>query len=105
MQRLHALTYLRMAAEATIDPMDGIVARLDGLDLEHDNVRAALAWSLGHEPEEIALPLAAASRWYWYYRILWGEGLRWLTQVLERAPRTTSIERARVVTGAGTFAS
>ena len=105
MARRHAVAYRDLACEAAIDPMNGILPRLDALDLEHDNIRAALAWSIEHEPDAIALPLAAAFRWYWYYRIVWGEGLRWTTRVLERASPAASADRARVLTAAGTFAS
>ena len=105
LRRGHALAFLTLAREGVVDPMGAVKARLDGLDAEHDNVRAALSWSLEHEPDAIALPLGAAFRWYWYYRILWSEGLRWLTRVVERSSSTASAERAAVLAGAGTFAA
>ena len=104
-QRRHAEAFLAMAKDAVIDPMGAVMARLDALDAEHDNMRAALAWSLDHEPDAIALPLGAALRWYWYYRIQWSEGLRWLTRVLERASEAVSADRAAVVAGVGVFST
>jgi predicted ATPase/DNA-binding SARP family transcriptional activator len=104
-RRRHALAYLAIAREATPMLSDADVATLDRLDPEHDNIRAALAWSLEHEPDAIALPLAASFRWYWYYRILWSEGLRWLTRALDRAPANVTHERISVLTGAATFAA
>jgi len=104
-RRKHALAFLDIAREATPDLADAVTTRLDRLDPDHDNVRAALTWSLEHEPDAIALPLGAAFRWYWYYRILWSEGLRWLTRILERSSDAPSPERAGVLAGAGTFAA
>ena len=104
-RRRHALTYLSIARAALPDLLSGSAARLDTLDHEHRNMREALAWSLDHEPDAIALPIAASIRWYWYYRILWTEGLRWMTRTLERTAKAPSADRAAVLAGAGTFAS
>jgi predicted ATPase/DNA-binding SARP family transcriptional activator len=105
LRRKHALAFVEIARNAVVDPMDAVLAQLASLDAEHDNVRAALAWSLEHEPDAIALPLGAAFRWYWYYRILWSEGLRWLRRVVERSSSASSPERAAALAGAGTFAA
>ena len=105
MRRAHAVAFLETAREVAIDPMGPVLARLDFLDAEHDNVRAALEWSIEREPDSVALPLGAAFRWYWYYRILWSEGLRWLMRVLERSSQVVSHDRASVLAGAGTFAA
>ena len=104
LRRAHALHYLEMARQIVVDPMGDITERLQALDFEHDNVRAALSWSLEHEPDAIALPLAAAFRWYWYYRILWSEGFDWLSRVLARTAAAASRDRAAALAGAGTFA-
>ncbi|HEX2833166.1 MAG TPA: BTAD domain-containing putative transcriptional regulator [Thermoanaerobaculia bacterium] len=85
--------------------MGAILTHLDRLEADHDNVLTALSWSIEHEPDELALPLAAAFRWYWYYRILWNEGLRWLERVLAHTSSATSHDRAAVLAGAGTLAS
>jgi predicted ATPase/DNA-binding SARP family transcriptional activator len=103
LRRRHAMAFLDLVREAVPELMDGSVAKLDRLDLDRDNIRAALAWSVEHEPDAIALPLAAAFRWHWYYRILWSDGLRWLMRVLERSSAAVSRDRASVLTGAGTF--
>ena len=106
LRRRHAQAFLALAQRGIVDPMGAaVIARLEALDAEHDNMRAALAWSLEREPDAIALPLAAALRWYWYYRILWSEGLQWMTRVLERTSATQSPGRASVLAGAGTFAA
>jgi predicted ATPase/DNA-binding SARP family transcriptional activator len=103
-RRRHALAFVEIAKGTIVDPLDDVMERLERLDVEHDNVRAALAWSVEREPDAIALPLAAAFRWYWYYRILWNEGLRWSTRVLERSSSAMSRERAALLAGTGTFA-
>lgn len=105
LRRRHALACLAMVREAVVDPMSDITARLDSLDPEHCNVRTALTWAIEHEPDTIALPLAATFRWYWYYRILWSEGLRWLSRVLERSSAAASRDRAAAFAGAGVFAT
>lgn len=104
-RRRHALAYLAIAREATPSMSDADAATLDRLDPEHDNMRSALDWSLECEPDAIGLPLAAALRWYWYYRILWSEGLRWLTRALEHTSTNVTHERISVLTGAATFAA
>jgi predicted ATPase/DNA-binding SARP family transcriptional activator len=104
LRRRHATTFLALARSAVPDLMNASVCRLEQLDPDHDNIRAALSWSLENEPDELALPLAAAFRWYWYYRINWTEGLRWLNRVLERSSTETSLERAATLTGAGALA-
>ncbi|HEX7153755.1 MAG TPA: BTAD domain-containing putative transcriptional regulator [Thermoanaerobaculia bacterium] len=103
LRRLHATVYLFIVREALPDLLQASLARLDALDPEHDNIRAAIAWSVEHEPDALALPLTAAYRWYWYYRIRWSEGLRWLTRALERSAKAVSSERAGTLSGAGVF--
>ena len=103
LRRRHGRAFLDLARTAGSELMAGIAAHLDRLEPDHDNIRAALTWALVHEPDAIALPLAAAFRWYWYYRILWSEGLRWVVPVLERSSSAISPDRAGVLTAAGTF--
>jgi predicted ATPase/DNA-binding SARP family transcriptional activator/uncharacterized protein HemY len=56
---------------------------LERLDVEHDNLRAALSWALTAE-EETALRLAAGLRWFWYVRGYVAEGRDWLEKALAR---------------------
>jgi len=72
---------------------------------EHDNLRAALAWSSTHESEaEIGLRLAGALRWYWYMRSHLTEGRRWLERALESRPTAPADLRAKVLNAAGNLA-
>ncbi|HUR79673.1 MAG TPA: NB-ARC domain-containing protein, partial [Thermoanaerobaculia bacterium] len=105
LRRRHAQAFLDIVRHAAPQLAVASTEAMDHLDADHDNVRAALAWSLDHEPDALALPLAAAFRWYWYYRILWSEGLRWLKRALERSSTAATHDRAAALAGAGVFAS
>ena len=60
------------------------------LKAEHDNLRAALSWSISDERAELAWRLAGALFWYWYYGGYWSEGRAWLERALGAAPETVS---------------
>ena len=60
---------------------------LGRLEAEHDNLRAALEWSLGSKEGEEARPelslrLAGALGWFWFIRGYWSEGIEWLEKAL-----------------------
>jgi predicted ATPase/transcriptional regulator with XRE-family HTH domain len=87
-RRAHALYYLALTHRAEAE-MAGPhqVTWLQRLDLEHDNLRAALRWLLtGEEIEqerrETALQLAGALEDFWFVRGFYSEGERFLTQAL-----------------------
>ena len=52
---------------------------------EHDNLRAALGWSLGpgNDPQ-LAVPIVALAFWFWYRRGHLREGREWCQRVLEK---------------------
>lgn len=66
---------------------------LKTLTEEHDNLRAALRWSLKHDPP-LALRLAAALRGFWEFRGYLTEACTWLEAVLARPLETLPL-RAR----------
>lgn len=72
------------------------------LDVEHANVRAAIRWSLEHEPP-VALRLCAALWRFWWLRGYLTEGRRWLGEALANEGGE---DRARAValTGEGALA-
>jgi predicted ATPase/class 3 adenylate cyclase len=55
---------------------------LGRLEIEHDNIRAALAWSLDRGDAKRALRLAGAAAYFWELRAYWSEGYKWLDQAL-----------------------
>ncbi len=67
---------------------------LERLEMEHDNLRAALVWSR-EDPRgaEAALRLAAGVAWFWYFRGHWNGGREWIEEALNRR----SDERHRVL--------
>jgi predicted ATPase len=75
---------------------------LDRLEVEQDNFRAALEWSLQHEDtEETGLRLAGHLWWFWFLRGHWDEGRRWLAG--SNRAQAASL-RAEVLSGAGWLA-
>ena len=63
------------------------LAWLERMETEHDNVRAALAWSLERADIEQALRLAGAAAYFWELRGYWSEGHRWLDETLALSSR------------------
>jgi len=57
---------------------------LDRLESEHENMRAALEWSLGYERPDYALRLTAALGTFWDMHCYWMEGARWLERALAK---------------------
>ncbi len=77
---------------------------LDRVEIEYDNVRAALAWASAADGDTHAGLHLAASIWrFWYVRGLFSEGRRWLTTFLADA-REPDAARAKALNGAGTLA-
>ena len=75
------------------------------LEVEHDNMRTALDWSLGEREPEAGLRLCGALQWFWITRGHVAEGRKWCARVLEKegAEEMTSA-RATVLNAAGTMA-
>jgi predicted ATPase/DNA-binding NarL/FixJ family response regulator/Tfp pilus assembly protein PilF len=77
----HAAYYTDLAEQATrIKPRQSLW--LTRLDLEHDNLRAALRWSLAQEQVETASRLVISLWWYWRRRGYLDEGRAWMESVL-----------------------
>ena len=87
---------------------------LDRLERDHDNLRAALAWSLERaEPTggdgavqaaECGLRLAGALFWFWFLHDHHPEALTWLERALARTTAASAAPRAKARFGAGVFA-
>jgi predicted ATPase/DNA-binding SARP family transcriptional activator len=95
-ERRHREWYLALAESDPTPPGDlPARERLRGLDLERDNLRAALASAQVADPQ-LGLRLAVALWRFWLMRGYLSEGYRWLATSLEAAPEPTA-DRARAL--------
>jgi excisionase family DNA binding protein len=78
-------------------------ALLDHLEVEHDNLRAALTRSLAHDPE-MALRLASGLGAFWSKRCHWTEGRAWLRRALATGAGEGSAGRAAALGRLGALA-
>ena len=77
---------------------------LERLELEHDNLRAALTWTSSTAASVTALRLAGALASFWEIRGHPAEGRRWLAEALAAAPSAPAAVRAKALAGAGVLA-
>ena len=97
----HARYYLALAEEAKPRLTTAEQMRwLDLLEAEHNNLRAALRWSLQIEDVETTLRLAGALWRFWYVRGHLSEGMRWLERALDLEGGDPAL-RARALRGGG----
>ncbi len=120
-QGRHAAYYLALAErDRPVMPGRASVARLDRLEAELDNLRAALSWCLDDATAspaavnamelalpaggpEMALRLAGALSDLWYWRGHRREGLQWLDRALARSPGAPTATRAAALLPAGSL--
>jgi predicted ATPase/DNA-binding SARP family transcriptional activator len=100
----HAHHYLARVREAEPDLVLGRPDRLRQMDIEHENLRVALAWSASAgRGSEIGLPICWALLWYWFHRQLWREGFAHFTTALATATDPPAPLRAAALHGLGLF--
>jgi predicted ATPase/DNA-binding CsgD family transcriptional regulator len=77
-------------------------AWVDRLETEHDNLRAALSWSL-REPDggEPGLQLSVALNFFWQMRGYLSEGRRWLEAMLAQGQLAPAPLRGRALSASG----
>ena len=76
------------------------------LEAEHDNIRAALSFSLGEGGEVGSGVRLAAALWpFWFARGYLSEGRRWLESAVTRTGPATTLARAKALNGAGWLAA
>ena len=94
-RRRHAAFFLALAEESEPElrgPQQG--EWLERLEMEHDNLRAALSWALGQEEEtELELRLGGALGEFWHLRGYLSEGRRWLQAGLAKGEATLTAAR------------
>jgi tetratricopeptide (TPR) repeat protein len=79
-------------------------SRLRRLDIEHDNMRAALAWALQRQNGELAQRLGGALSHFWIHREHFDEGRRWLEQAMLLEAGVSPTIRASTLLGLGRIA-
>jgi predicted ATPase/DNA-binding SARP family transcriptional activator len=100
----HARFYAGQAEAAEVE-IEGPkqVEWLERLELDHGNLRRAIAWGLEHEPA-LALAIAAGLRRFWQVHGHLESGLRLYDEALAAAPDAPTGVRVRALTGAGILA-
>ena len=111
LRQRHAGYYLTLA-ETAAPQLHGAnqLQWLDRLEAEHDNFRAALAWSQATadsrsvgsaEAAELGLRLAGALARFWFVRGYWSEGRSWLAGALVRGAAAPPLVRATALNWLG----
>jgi predicted ATPase len=98
----HAGFVLKLASqvETTLAPRSAG----NGLHLEQDNFRAALAWAEEAGHTDVQIGLIGRSWTFWWYRGHPTEGLRWVQSALARSQGEQSLRRASVLNAGAMFA-
>jgi predicted ATPase/DNA-binding CsgD family transcriptional regulator len=100
----HAAHYLRLARAAASGRASSERARWQAvLETEHDNLRAALFFSLGGSDTTLAVELASLLWRFWFERGYLSEGRLWLDDALA-ASSEASLARAHALSGNGLLA-
>jgi predicted ATPase/class 3 adenylate cyclase len=105
-KRGHAEYFLALAEEANpkLKGPDQL-QWLQRLETEHDNMRAALGWTLQQGNTELTLEFGDALWWFWFVRGHYSEGRRWLEEALAMDQRGSLLEsRAMALAGVGALA-
>ena len=104
----HAVWWLVLTERAADDRVQNrdVSAWLDRLELNDDDLRAALNWFETTGDTDGFVRLAAALAWFWLYRSHRTEGQRWLTRAVEQAriAGLRTIAHTRVLDGATVLA-
>ncbi len=96
--RSHHFAYYLQLAEQAETELEGAAQYqwLNRLEQEHDNIRAALRWSIEQARDDSAARLASHFWRFWLVRGYLSEGRGWLRQALELVPER-SLTRARAL--------
>jgi DNA-binding CsgD family transcriptional regulator/tetratricopeptide (TPR) repeat protein len=104
-QRAHALYYIGLAERVEPEYFGTRSSEvLDQLELEYENLRAALVWLVESEESELALHLCATLWWFWYARGHMSEGRQWFERLLPGSEKVSAPIRAKALKSAGWIA-
>jgi predicted ATPase/DNA-binding CsgD family transcriptional regulator len=100
----HAFAFLQLASQADTRVWGADSYRwINRLQREHDNLRAALEWSLENDPN-VALQLAGKLWWFWQTRGHLSEGRGWIKRAMDAAPYEPTNDRLQASFGGGFLA-
>jgi predicted ATPase/DNA-binding CsgD family transcriptional regulator len=103
--RKHASHFLQLAEQAEQALMGPrTAATLDRLELDYDNFRGVLHWSLDSGDLVVGLRLAGALNRFWMVRGHLGEARQWLDRALPRSTDLPIEVRAKALNTAGVLA-
>ena len=102
LRRLHAEYYLSLV-KAAVPELQGPqqVAWFERLDWEHDNLTAAIHWTLENDEIALGLGMAASLERFWQIRGYHTEGRGWLDRLLAAGDGQPTVERAMALQAAG----
>lgn len=103
LRRRHAEQFLALAEQAEPNTRSYSAEWIERLELEHDNLRAALDFLAASGENELVLQLAGALSDFWHYGGHVAEGWRRLRDALQSEERRTAA-RARALNGAAGMA-
>ncbi|MFL5737737.1 MAG: ATP-binding protein [Actinomycetota bacterium] len=104
-RRRHARQFVAMAKAAEPELLHEDRSWLDRLEQEHDNIRAALRWSIDSGDAEPGLWLAGHLWRFWQVRSHIGEGQTWVAELLVApAAQERTAARAKALGAAGSLA-
>jgi predicted ATPase len=104
MRHNHAAHFLAFAEEAEPQLQGARQAEwLNRLEEEHDNLRAALLWSLANDAATAAC-LAAAIRYFWNFQGYFTEGLKLSEAILKLGNKVPTAARWKILSMAGNLA-
>lgn len=100
-QRYHASWYAALAEQAEAELRRAEQAAwLNQLNAEHDNLRAALEWSIEHDTT-LCIRIAGALWLFWYIRGHLTEGHRWLERAVASGTQAPPAIRAKALNNLG----
>ncbi len=89
----HFLAVAQIADRAWGGPQEQ--AQLDRLEIDHDNLRAALTWASEQIEPDMLWQLCARLGWYWNVRGHWNEGQRWVEIAQRKTAAPLSVDQQR----------
>ncbi|MEU4291102.1 BTAD domain-containing putative transcriptional regulator [Kribbella sp. NPDC026596] len=95
LETAHFEHFLELACAQDPERSSVVVERPQSLDVDHDNLRAALAWAVRHDHQQ-ALLLGVNLSQYWLARGHFAEGAGWLERILDVAV-VPSRDRVRAI--------